>query len=417
MGFLDRLRGKGAAPSAPPEGLPRAASADAPAPPISQASTSLKGAPLPRATAVTAHLYSGDEELEIVGESNYQAELWAIVGGGRGDRIRQPIAAVLVPEPTNDYDANAVSVQIDGHRVGYLRREDAAVYSARIRNMMDHTGSYVALEGVVVGGGSRDQGRGMLGVWLDHDPADFGLARSPRSSGQAAAGVWSGELRTGFSEAWLADADDDDYDLSWYEGLADADRPAIAQLRELLSVDPDPIDRHFQFTELEARLYRCRDLYETALAEYDEACQQHDAEMGLICEKFKAKWGKVPLLDTYRQMAIRQQKQKNWNACLWWAERGLSLYGNDAARDEAVEDLTKRRNRARAKLDTPGGERRPPRTSDFAAPLGDPIDRPPPPQASVDLEVLRCGNCGGTFERPRVRGPKPRLCPECRRAG
>jgi hypothetical protein len=61
----------------------------------------------------------------------------------------------------------------------------------------------------------------------------------------------------------------------------------------------------------------------------------------------------VPLLDTYRQMAIRKQKQKDWPACQWWAERGLAMYGNNAAREEAVEDLLKRRNRALAKLEAP----------------------------------------------------------------
>jgi hypothetical protein len=37
--------------------------------------------------------------------------------------------------------------------------------------------------------------------------------------------------------------------------------------------------------------------------------------------------GKIPLLDTYRQLARRQQKKKDWPACKWWAERGLALYG------------------------------------------------------------------------------------------
>jgi hypothetical protein len=31
----------------------------------------------------------------------------------------------------------------------------------------------------------------------------------------------------------------------------------------------------------------------------------------------------APLLDTYRQMAVRQQKKKDWRACLWRTERGL----------------------------------------------------------------------------------------------
>jgi len=31
--------------------------------------------------------------------------------------------------------------------------------------------------------------------------------------------------------------------------------------------------------------------------------------MQQICAAFMAKWGKIPLLDTYRQMAVRQQKK------------------------------------------------------------------------------------------------------------
>ena len=127
-------------------------------------------------------------------------------------------------------------------------------------------------------------------------------------------------MRTGFTEAWLTDAEDDSYDLSWFNDLPEADRPAIAKLRELLA-DLDPIDRHFQFAELETRLYRSRELYESALDEYDEVCARHDAEMDSICEAFIAKWGKIPLLDTYRQMAIRQQKKRDWEACKWWAHR------------------------------------------------------------------------------------------------
>jgi hypothetical protein len=153
-------------------------------------------------------------------------------------------------------------------------------------------------------------------------------------------------MRTGFSEAWLTDLDDDSYDLSWFNHLPKGDQQAIADLRALLSTDPDPIDRHFQFTELETRLYRSRDVSDTALEEFDQACKLHDAEMETICEAFMAKWGKIPLLDTYRQMAVRQQKLRDWNACIWWAERGLALYGNNAAREDAVEDLLKRRNRA-----------------------------------------------------------------------
>ena len=141
------------------------------------------------------------------------------------------------------------------------------------------------------------------------------------------------------------------------------------------------------------------------------------AEMETICAAFVEKWGKVPLLDTYRQMAIRQQKQKDWEECRWWAERGLALYGNSAAREEAVEDLLKRRNRALAKLEAPI------RSAKKVAPQSGPIAAaveaasaasPPGAHLGGELEVLVCSQCGSPFERILVRGRKPLLCAECR---
>jgi hypothetical protein len=165
------------------------------------------------------------------------------------------------------------------------------------------------------------------------------------------------------------------------------------------------------------RLYRSRDLYESALAEYDEACASHDAEMESICEAFMAKWGKVPLLDTYRQMAIRQQKNKDWEACKWWAERGLALYGQRAAREDAVEDLIKRRNRAIAALDAaarPRKQTRPEAPRNAAVAAGTPEGLPGTTGPDGGLEVLVCQLCSRRFERMRVRGRKPTLCPQCR---
>lgn len=299
-------------------------------------------------TEVRWQLHDGDDDLEVVGESSYQDALWSHCGGSRGDRIRCDIVAILVPEPENPHDSNAISVHVGGAVVGYLPRDVAARYVAGLRTLMSTSGAHVALRGVIVGGGYRDDGPGRLGVWLSHDPAHFGI-HAPRPVPGRPSFV-AGAMRTGFSEAWRTDDEDDSYDLSWIDSLPTADRPAIAALRALLVDEQDPIDRHFQFAELEKRLYRARDLYDTALDEFDEACGQHDSDMDSIRAAFIAKWGKVPLLETYRQMAVRKQKQKDWQACVWWTERGIALYGDDAARAEAVEDLLKRRNRALTKL-------------------------------------------------------------------
>src|SRR5438105_77788 len=137
MGLLDRLKSKRPAPSNQT---------------TSQASLS-----------VEAHLFGGDDDLEIVGEASYQDALWMICRAAEGDRIRHSIVAVLVPEPTNAYDPNAISVHVDGHVVGYFCREDAVSYGPGLHTLMSRCGGYVALRGVIVGGGYYPDGPGRLG--------------------------------------------------------------------------------------------------------------------------------------------------------------------------------------------------------------------------------------------------------------
>jgi hypothetical protein len=81
---------------------------------------------------------------------------------------------------------NAVRIVVEGLLVGYLSRSDAARYRPGVLQLMQGTGSVVGLRGPVVGPGG-DDGLGLLGVFLDCDPADFGLPSSH-----------VGALRTGF---------------------------------------------------------------------------------------------------------------------------------------------------------------------------------------------------------------------------
>jgi hypothetical protein len=189
------------------------------------------------ATAVSVSVLGGQDDLEVVGELAYQDALWRLSGGTLGDRIRRQIVAVFVPEPTNPYDANAIAVQIDGQVIGYLPRATAQEYLPGLQRLMSEHGGYVALRGVIVGGGYYDDGPGRLGVWLEHNPADFGIRST--SLGSAPPGYVSadGVMRTGFTEAWLTDAEDDSYDLSWFNELprggpaGDRETPRIARLR------------------------------------------------------------------------------------------------------------------------------------------------------------------------------------------
>lgn len=343
-------------------------------------------------------LYRGGHDLEVVGESFHQDALWRVVGTRTSERVRLETQAVLFPETDNVYDENAISVWINGLKVGHLSKEDAEAYRPGLLALQAREGKAIALRGVIVGGGVRLDGPGFLGVWMSHDPADFGVAAfvpPPTSS-------LRGSMRTGLTEALLTDDQDDSYDLSWLERLPSDPIAAVSHLRHLLQDDPDPIDRHFMYCELEDRLYRSRDAFSSALQEYDDACAQHDAEMEGIREAMFAKFGKVPLLDTYRQMAIRQQKAKNWTEAIRWAQRGLSLYGQDAARPEAVDDLKNRVTAYEAKLSKQSG------------PGAQAIRATRAPATRASSETLICVNCGNSFERPISRGRKPQNCLSCR---
>jgi len=200
----------------------------------------------------------------------------------------------------------------------------------------------VGLHGESCGGGERGDGIGMLGVFLAHDPAHFNVS-ARRASDMPS-------FRTGLSEAIANDLEDDSYDLSWLQELPANDAGAITMLRRLLENERDPIDRHYMHCELESRLYRSRDAFESALVEYDKACELHDLEMVEIRPALFEKFDRMPVLDTYRQSAIRAQKARDWPRVERWAQRGLELYANHSARPEAVNDLHKRLAYARTKL-------------------------------------------------------------------
>jgi HIRAN domain len=366
--------------------------------------TTSRPAPTPAPTlvevvsAAASVLLGGRHDLEVVGESHYQDALRRVGGGRTTERVRVETQAMLVREPDNPYDANAISVRIEGSTVGYLCRDDARSFLPGLLKLEARYGARISLAGVVVGGGIRQDGPGMLGIWLSYDPVDFDLVAIVPPPVPALAGA----MRTGLTEALLTDAEDDLYDLSWLHRLPSDALSAIPELRRLLEHDPDPIDRHFMFCELEDRLYRSRDVFASALTEYDDTCERHDAEMDGIRDALLAKFGEVPVLETYRQMAMRQQKVEDWQRAIWWAERGLALYGGQAAWPESVDDLRNRLAAYQSKLTAP------------ATPGRKATPNPDTPPTSPTIEVLVCEACGSSFDRVVVRGRKPKNCPGCR---
>jgi hypothetical protein len=292
-------------------------------------------------------LVEGYYDLEVVGESHYQDNLWRIMGGrGKTEvHVRIDVYAMLVAEDDNPYDVNAVAVWVQGLKVGHLSRTDAARLRPGLLSLQEEHSQPIALEGVIVGGGIREDGPGRLGVFLTYDPEAFGLP-GPET------GPWADERLRRALGPDLATSKPSPYDLVWMHGLADDDARGIKTLRDALARESDIIGRHFIYAELEAALYRCRDVFGSALDEYDEVCGQHDAEMDQIRGACIAYWGKVPAVDTYKQQAIRQQKRHDYTQALRWAERGLAVYGDEAARPEAVQDLSRRAAKYGEKLAT-----------------------------------------------------------------
>ncbi len=284
-----------------------------------------------RAADVTATLYEGDVDLEVRGESFYQENLQQVV-----QQLGRSVLALLVPEPKNPYDSNAVAVWVGGLKVGHLSREDAEVYQPAVIRLQREAGNPVALTGRIVGG---DSGKS-FGIWLKHDPEDFGLAKPSTGERLHQENRDSGGVFTGSAAA----------EMTWMDRLPSDQLAAIKKLRQLLVSESGPADRHFMYLELEKFLYKCRDVFESALAEFETTCEQHHEEMKTIRPALVAALGGVPFLPTYRQMVIMKQKAHDFVSATDWAQRGLSMYGSDALRQEDVDDLQNRVAKLQGKL-------------------------------------------------------------------
>lgn len=169
--------------------------------------------------------------------------------------------------------------------VGHLSRGDAVRYRPGLLKLMEAIeADPVGVDAWIVGRGGSDS-LGLLGVFLHHDPADFGV------------GGVGGSVRTGKGEVTL----------SWYDGLTGDEARDIATLRRLLENERSPLDRHYMYAALEHCLYRCRDAFASALDDYDAVCEQHHDEMRAIRPALISEFGGLPLLETYRQQAIRRK--------------------------------------------------------------------------------------------------------------
>jgi hypothetical protein len=131
-------------------------------PPLNDGGT--RTAPASRG-GTAAIIGDGKFAFPVVGESHHDAALEQLAGGRTEEGVHVTCAALLLPQPDNPYDPDAVAVFIRGQEVGFLARNVAPEFLQAL-----HTGGYdrAASEAVIVGGWDRGRGdRGNFGVRLN----------------------------------------------------------------------------------------------------------------------------------------------------------------------------------------------------------------------------------------------------------
>lgn len=93
----------------------------------------------------------GRHKMDVVGESHYTSELYALLrtyGDAGSDRYQEAKApCVLVREPNNPHDPNAVAVQVGGYTVGHIPREEAPQVAWQLDLVGAHLAGVATLRG------------------------------------------------------------------------------------------------------------------------------------------------------------------------------------------------------------------------------------------------------------------------------
>lgn len=106
----------------------------------------------------------GSFPTDVVGESHYQAALSQLCGGHSRGGHELECTALLIPDPNNPHDSNAVKVTIRGMHVGYLAKEQAIRLGDQTTGV-GRPGASVAAAAVIKGGWRTNQ----------HDEGHFGV--------------------------------------------------------------------------------------------------------------------------------------------------------------------------------------------------------------------------------------------------
>jgi HIRAN domain len=112
----------------------------------------------------------GQFGMRVAGTSHHQLELETLAGGRSEQSAHHKCAVLLLPEPDNPYDPNAVAVYIVASSqktaIGYLHHDTAPLFN---KCLLCHGFSAGACNALIVGGWHREDGSedGNFGVRLD----------------------------------------------------------------------------------------------------------------------------------------------------------------------------------------------------------------------------------------------------------
>lgn len=110
------------------------------------------------------------EFVRVVGEASYQPAISMVCGSSPGTEVRFECVAGLWPDPKNQYDRNAVQVQINGMVVGHLSRADAVAYRPMIDSVLAR-GMVLVCKASIAGRGAGSETPNR-GVFLRLPPPD-----------------------------------------------------------------------------------------------------------------------------------------------------------------------------------------------------------------------------------------------------
>lgn len=109
-------------------------------------------------------------EWEVVGESHYQEALSKIAGPKEKTAKEIFCKALIVPEPTNQYDKNACAIYINGLKIGYMERLDAKSYLSFLKSEGRKRTDVFSVDAEINGGWLDAKSEGNYGVMLDLEP-------------------------------------------------------------------------------------------------------------------------------------------------------------------------------------------------------------------------------------------------------